>query len=130
MAACAAMGSRLYKDIDPSFANELLSAAEVAWEAAVKNPAIYAPFISTTGGGPYGDDYVEDEFYWAACELYITTGKSQYYDYIKKSRHFLEMPFELTGGEAKHGFVGAFDWGNTQGLGTISLLLKKMYCHQ
>lgn len=125
MAACAAMGSRLYKDIDPSFANELISAAEVAWEAAVKNPAIYAPFISTMGGGPYGDDYVEDEFYWAACELYITTGKSQYYDYIKKSSHFLEMPVELTGGEAKHGFVGAFDWGNTQGLGTISLLLNE-----
>ena len=76
MAAAAAMGSRLFKDIDSSFANELISAAEVAWEAAVANPSIYAPFISTMGGGPYGDDYVEDEFYWAACELYITTGKS------------------------------------------------------
>ena len=125
MAAAAAMGSRLFKDIDSSFANELISAAEVAWEAALANPSIYAPFTATMGGGPYGDDYVEDEFYWAAAELYITTGKSTYYDYIKKSKHFLEMPSELTGGEAKHGFIGAFDWGNTQGLGTISLLLNK-----
>lgn len=125
MAACAAMGSRLFKDIDSSFANELISAAEVAWEAAVANPKIYAPFVSTTGGGAYGDDYVEDEFYWAACELYITTGNSEYYDYMKSSKHFLEMPSELSGGEAKNGLVGAFDWGNVQGLGTLSLVLNK-----
>ena len=56
MAAAAAMGSRLFKDIDSSFANELISAAEVAWEAALANPSIYAPFTATMGGGPYGDD--------------------------------------------------------------------------
>lgn len=125
MAAAAAQGSRLFKDIDSSFANELVSAAEVAWEAAVANPAIYAPFQATMGGGAYGDDNVDDEFYWAAAELYITTGKSKYYDYMKSSKHFLEVPSELTGGEAKQGLVGAFDWGNVEGLGSLSLLINK-----
>ena len=31
-----------------------------------------------TGGGAYDDDNVTDEFYWAAAELYITTGEKAY----------------------------------------------------
>ncbi len=122
LAAIAAQGSRLWKDLDATFAATCLTAAETAWDAAVKNPAIYAPMEQSSGGGAYGDDYVKDDFYWAACELYVTTGKAKYLDYIKTSTHYLEEPSSLTGGEAL-GVTGCFDWGNTAGLGTISLAL-------
>ncbi|TYQ12928.1 UNVERIFIED_CONTAM: endoglucanase [Acetivibrio alkalicellulosi] len=125
LAAVAAQAARIWKDIDPAFANQCLVAAEKAWDAAVANPTMYAPFGDNVGGGPYGDDYVIDDFYWAASELLITTGDTKYLNHIKQSRYFLKMPDELTGGEAALGLVGAFDWGNTAGAGTLSLALHE-----
>ena len=122
LAAIAAQGSRLWKEYDSSFSTECLEAAEKAWDAAVKNPDIFAPLSGSTGGGAYGDTKVEDEFYWAACELYATTGESKYLDYIESSEYYLEMPTSLTGGEDQ-GVTGPFDRGNVQGLGTITLAL-------
>jgi endoglucanase len=122
LAAIAAQGSRLWKKYDTTFATKCLTAAETAWDAAVAHPAIYATMQQGPGGGAYGDNYVGDEFYWAACELYLTTGKDKYLDYMKSSKHYLEMPTTLTGGE-DIGLTGAFDWGNVSGLGTIDLAL-------
>jgi endoglucanase len=122
LAAIAAQGSRLYKTYDSTFANQCLKAAETAWDAAVAHPEVYAPMTGSTGGGAYGDTKVTDEFYWAACELYATTGESKYLDYIKSSEYYLKMPTTLNGGE-DHGLSGAFDWGNVEGLGTITLSL-------
>lgn len=122
LAAIAAQGSRLWKTYDAAFSTKCLTAAETAWDAAVLHPEIFAPLVGGTGGGAYGDNYVGDEFYWAACELYVTTGKDKYLSYIKSSKHYLEMPSQLTGGEDQ-GLTGCFDWGNTQGLGTITLAL-------
>lgn len=118
LAATAAQAARLFKQFDLTFADKCLVAAEKAWNAAVANPAIYAPASDGTGGGPYNDSYVKDDFYWAAAELYITTGKDIYLNHIKTSQHFLEMPTRLGGNES-----GAFDWATTTGLGTISLAL-------
>ena len=121
-AATAAQSYRLWNDYDKTFANKCLSAAEIAWKAALANPAIYAPFDEAVGGGPYGDDYVKDEFYWAACELLAATGKSEYLDYVKSSPHYLECPNYLEQGEEQK-TVGQFNWGNTAALGTITLSL-------
>jgi endoglucanase len=123
LAATAAQASRLWKEYDATFANKCLTAAETAWKAALAHPDIFASMDQGPGGGAYGDDYVEDDFYWAACELFVTTGKSEYLDYIQSSTHYLQMPVKLTGGEAKLGLCGSFDWGNTAGMGTISLAL-------
>ncbi|ADL52517.1 glycoside hydrolase family 9 protein [Clostridium cellulovorans] len=124
LAATAAQASRLWKGIDDAYSAKCLASAETAWKAAKANPAIYAPFENGPGGGAYGDDNVTDEFYWAAAELYETTGTSEYLDYMKNnsSDKFLKMPTTLTGGEDK-GLSGAFDWGNVAGLGTISLAI-------
>lgn len=122
LAAIAAQGSRLWEDYDSDFSKKCLTAAEKAWDAAVKHPDIFAPLTGAVGGGAYGDDKVDDEFYWAACELYATTGDSKYLDYIKSSKYYLDMPTSLTGGE-DNGVTGPFDWGNVQGLGTITLAL-------
>ena len=115
--------SRLWEGIDDDFAEECLKAAEKCYAAAKKHPDMYAPLDEAIGGGAYGDDDVTDEFYWAACELYITTGDEDYYDDAKASEHFLEVPTTLGGGESVD-TVGSFDWGHTAALGTFRIALN------
>jgi len=108
LAATAAVSARIWEAIDPNFSEQCLLAAEIAWSAAIANPTLYAGNTPGQGGGNYDDKDVSDEFYWAASELYITTGKLMYRDYLLASPHF--------------GLLEAFDWGHTAALGTISLL--------
>ncbi|MBP5578338.1 MAG: glycoside hydrolase family 9 protein [Ruminococcus sp.] len=123
LAACAAQASRLWKDIDSSFADECLEAAENAFKAAKKHPAMYAPLDESVGGGAYGDDDVEDEFCWAALELFITTGNEDYYDEATENKFFLDVSSTLGGGESVD-TIGSFDWGNTGALATLSAALN------
>ncbi len=108
LAATAAQCARIWPDLDADFADRCLVAAESAWQAARENPTIYAGNNPGSGGGNYEDQNVSDEFYWAAAELYITTGKAEYSEYLLASEHFAA--------------VDAFDWGHTAPLGTVSLL--------
>ena len=108
LAATAAQCARIWKTYDKDFSARCLTAAETAWEAARANPNMLAVSFSA-GGGDYGDNDVTDDFYWAAAELYITTGKDVYKDYLLSSRHF---------GDAK-----GISWGTTNALGTISLAI-------
>ena len=121
LAACAAQSARLWRGIDDAFADECLAAAEKAYDAALKYPDLYAPIADTPGGGAYGDDNVSDEFYWAACELYVTTGEAGYLDDASESSFYLKVVTDLSGGESVDTF-GAFDWGHTASLGTLSLI--------
>lgn len=123
LVAAAAQAARLWEGIDDDFAKQCLDAAEKCYEAAKKHPAMYAPMDESVGGGAYGDDDVTDEFYWAACELYITTGDKSYYSDMQGSEFFLELPTSLDGGESV-GTVGSFDWGHTASMGTMSIALN------
>ena len=82
-AAVMAQASRIFKGYDkqlPGLADSCLKAATQAWQWAEANPKViydqdamnksYKPEVST---GAYGDQHFEDEFIWAAAELYITT---------------------------------------------------------
>ncbi|MCR5707011.1 MAG: glycoside hydrolase family 9 protein [Ruminococcus sp.] len=122
-AACAAQSARLWKGIDDSFSQKCLDAAEKCYEAAKKHPSMYAPLDESVGGGAYGDDDVTDEFYWAATELFITTGNEDYYDDIQESKFFLDVPTSLGGGESVD-TIGSMDWGNTAACGTLSAALN------
>ena len=110
VAATAAQSYRLWKGHDLAFANTCLTAAEIAWEAAIANPSLFASSSDGTGGGAYPDSYVGDEFYWAAAELYAATGKQVYSSYLRSSSHFLNMN-------------GVPNWQVTDGLGTLTLAL-------
>ena len=121
--ACAAQASRLWKGIDDDFSKKCLDAAEKSYKAAKAHPDIFAPLDESIGGGAYGDTDVEDEFYWAAMELFITTGNEDYYDDTTESQFFLDVPTTLGGGESVD-TVGTFDWGNTAALGTFSAALN------
>ncbi len=123
LSACAAQAARLWADIDPAFAEECLDVAQRTYAAALKHPNMYAPLDESVGGGAYGDDDATDEFYWAAAELYITTGGDEYLKVMKDSKYYASVPLSLNGGESVD-TCGCFDWGHVAALGTISLCLN------
>jgi endoglucanase len=113
VAATAAQGARIWKTLDPAFSARCLAAAEKAWQAAKKQPAKYALPEDTTGGGPYDDADVSDEFYWAAAELFITTGKDAYKQEVLASKYFT-TPSALSSSDA-------LTWQRVDLAGSISL---------
>ncbi|QNP74488.1 glycoside hydrolase family 9 protein [Streptomyces roseirectus] len=113
LAATAAQAARLYKPYDKAYAAKALTAARKAWTAAQAHPAVYADPNDGVGGGAYSDDNVTDEFYWAAAELYLSTGEKQFADFVLASPHHTADIF---------GPVG-FDWGRTAAAGRLDLAL-------
>ena len=118
MTAVAAQGARLWKKYDKDFYRQCIKQAEIAWNTVYKKPIIYAGNIPGAGGGNYSDQILEDEYYWAACELYITTGKNKYKKYIKSHKYFMNVCQDEG---------SSMSWNNTATLGTISLILNKTF---
>jgi endoglucanase len=113
VAATAAQAARLYKKFDPAFAKRALAAARVAYDAAKANPNLLAPESDNIGGGAYNDTKVSDEFYWAAAELYLTTGEKKYAtDVLASPEHTADV----------FGQVG-LDWAATAAAAKIDLAL-------
>lgn len=113
LAAVAAQAARIYCTYDKAFAARALAAARTAYAAAKANPALLAPASDGTGGGAYNDDNVADEFYWAAAELYLTTGEKQF------ATDVLSSPLHT----ADIFGAGAFDWASTAAAGRLDLAL-------
>ncbi|MFI1505366.1 glycoside hydrolase family 9 protein [Streptomyces sp. NPDC020597] len=113
LAAAAAQAARLYKPYDKAFAAKALKAARTAWSAAVAHPKVYADPADGTGGGAYNDDDATDEFYWAAAELYLSTGEKQYADFVTASPVHTADVFLPYG----------FDWSRTAAAGRLDLAL-------
>jgi endoglucanase len=112
LAAVAAQGARVFRAYDRAFADRLLAAARTAWTAAAANPPLYAPVEDgASGGGPYDDDDVSDETYWAAAELYVTTGERAFRDAVLASPLHRADVFDVDG----------FDWGHVAALGRLDL---------
>ncbi len=79
-AAVMAQASRVYAEIDPVFSSEALVAAESAWDWAVENSDVPYRNSEDVVTGEYGDNEFSDDFYWAAAELFISTGKENYFE--------------------------------------------------
>lgn len=110
LAAVAAQAGRLIADSDR--AAVLVSAAQRAYQAALDEPTLFAPDDQgVNGGGPYNDDHVDDEFYWAATELFLTTGESRYLDALTLSPCHHQDVFDIDG----------FDWDSVAALARIEL---------
>ncbi|UTF60263.1 glycoside hydrolase family 9 protein [Gilvimarinus sp. DA14] len=81
-AAVMATASRVvadYEEVYSGLSDEMLAAAESAWQWAQANPNVAYNQPSDISTGAYGDGSFGDEFAWAAAELYITTGNDDYY---------------------------------------------------
>jgi endoglucanase len=117
LAAVCAQASRIfskYKKQFPGLADSCLQAAYKAWQWAEKNPNVlyrqnemnnqFQPAVTT---GAYGDNKVDDEFFWAACELYTTTSNENYWQVIDSTnQHKMLLP----------------TWSNVYSLGMYTLL--------
>jgi endoglucanase len=121
LAAVAAQATRIWRELDPEFAERCRLAAIRAWNAAQKFPAAYAPQYDTFGGGPYDDSDVSDEFYWAAAELFITLRSRELLELLEKSPHHAVFPIQTGHEHVRH--YTAMTWQATAALGAISLAL-------
>jgi endoglucanase len=119
LAAVAAQAGRIWKTLDAKFSARCIAAAEKAWAAAAANPGVLAK-TGGDGGGTYEDKHVEDEFYWAAAELFITTKRPEYQQYLASSPNYLKVITHLRGGEGD-GIPSSMTWQEVAALGTISL---------
>ncbi len=115
LAAVAAQAARLWRKLDPAFSARCLTAAEIAFAAGKANPTVYAEH-DTPGGGAYGDGELDDERYWAAAELFITTGKPGYKDELDRSRFHTPKAGAAV-------IAGNMGWDHVAPLGKISLLV-------
>lgn len=109
-AAVMAKAAVLYNEYDKDFAAECLAAARNAWtyleehqgDAGFTNPES----IET---GEYPDNYDEDEYLWAAVELYIATNEDTYKDYINTAMEDISS-IKSGLGWADVGFYGLYDY--------------------
>ncbi|TWB39571.1 glycoside hydrolase family 9 protein [Nitrospirillum pindoramense] len=111
LAAVAAQAARVWKDVDAAFAQRCLDAARRAFAAAQRHPDILAQ-VAFDGSGGYGDTHLADEVYWAAAELYATTGEPAYLAVLRASPYF-------TGAEG----TGDLSWGSVATAGALTLAL-------
>ncbi len=119
LAAAAAQAARVWREIDLPFAARCLNAAEIAWQSACDHPDLLAGNTPGAGGGNYEDRFVDDEFYWAAAELFITTGRDAYRAALESSPYFLRFPAR----RETDTHAAPLAWGDTAALGTISLAM-------
>lgn len=122
-AATMALAARIYQRFPEyqSFCRQAIESAERAYAWAVKHPTVYydqdgnnkkfSPAIQTGG---YGDNHTEDEFFWAATELYFTTSETSY---LEQAKQFVPDNFSIpTWGNVAG--LGIFQWVNQELLGT------------
>ncbi len=108
-AAVTAQAARVWRGIDPAFADRCLVAARRAFAAATDHPDLFAD-DRFTGSGGYGDRDVRDERFWAATELAITAGDQAALDAMAHSPY------------AKAKAVPAPGWNMVAGAATVSAL--------
>ncbi|GHT30237.1 endoglucanase [Bacteroidia bacterium] len=116
-AASLAQASRIYSDYEtdyPGASEKMLAASRRAFDWALKNPtALYSqeqmnekfdPDVTT---GAYGDRTADDEFFWAAVELYISTQDEKY---LKVAEQYAPDKYVLP------------TWSRVSGLGEWTLI--------
>ena len=72
--AAASRILRDYEELLPGLADSCLAAAKLAWNWALQHPDVYYKQPEDIVTGAYGDWNLNDEWYWAASELFIASG--------------------------------------------------------
>ena len=143
-AACAAQGARLWEAYDKEYAAELLKNAKEAYQAYRLNYYEAAPDEESNTASlyepspvkltdPSGTTYIQDDEYWAACELYITAKEMDDPDAENYLKDLSEYPdaFKV---KNRNGFVTdvpgepsltLFRRDDTASAGSLSMLLNK-----
>jgi endoglucanase len=87
-AAILARAARVYARFDQGYADRCLAAARRAWSWLIAHPEIvpaggYHDPVGIHGTGTYDDSDDRDERFWAACELYVTTGEREFNRWVR-----------------------------------------------
>jgi len=120
-AATMAQAARVYSAFPKfeEFVKKATPAAAKAFQWAMKNKIVtyrqgemnekFEPKVNT---GAYDDETLDDEFFWAASELYFTTGKKNYLNTVSRynSRDY-QLPV----------------WGNVRGLAMQEWMVQSAY---
>jgi endoglucanase len=106
--AVLAEAARVYRPLDPTYADLLLSAAQKSWTWLVANPKPLLP-AETEGTGSYVYGRDGSQRYWAAAELFKTTGDTAYEAYV---RTYLDQHSPV---------ISTLGWGNPETYGALSL---------
>ncbi|PZD97647.1 glycoside hydrolase [Paenibacillus sambharensis] len=112
-AGVMAMAARVYQPFDTAFAEVCLKAARRAWSWLEQHPDL--PGFRNPAGittGEYSDEETDDERYWAAAELFRTTGENQFHQVFA----------DLSGKAFPKYSLG---WADMGGYGTIAYLLAE-----
>jgi len=104
MAKANRVFSKYEKDF-PNIANSCLVASKNAWNWAQNNPDVLYIQPKDISTGEYGDNNVEDEKYWAAIELYLST---------KNADSLNNLPANLK--------MATPTWSQVESLGAFSLV--------
>ncbi|NEQ49579.1 MAG: glycosyl hydrolase family 5 [Leptolyngbya sp. SIO3F4] len=121
-AGTMAMASRLFQEFDPGSANRYQGAADLAWQYLESQPTMEVDWYEgdDSGSGKYLASEVDreeslktdvDDRFWAAVELYISTGNKQYQQYVES--HLAKIPYTL------------FEWKDMSPLGIIDYRLQQ-----
>ncbi|WP_425605670.1 glycoside hydrolase family 9 protein [Pseudoxanthomonas daejeonensis] len=107
-AAVMATASRVYASYEAQFPGEparMRAAAEAAWRWAQAHPDSFYRQPQDVRTGAYGDEKLDDEFAWAAAELYLLTGDAHYLEAFARHARDADVP----------------NWADVGALGWISL---------
>ena len=108
-AATMAYASRVLNPLDDqmhALSIKCMEAAIKAWAWAKKNPDVLYTQPKDIHTGAYDDDELKDEWFWAACELYLSSGELVYLKALNANYNKPELP----------------TWKKVGALGIISLL--------
>jgi endoglucanase len=112
-AAMFAQASRVWRKMDNKLSDRYMLEAERAWAWSVRNPSVIfrnPPDIST---GEYGHSDFKGDFFWAAAQLFVTSGKEIYREYLESNN----VAFDFVSGE---------NWRNyLKNLGYYALILPE-----
>jgi endoglucanase len=81
-AAVMAAASRIYAPFEAQYPGQsarMLAAARAAWAWAQQHPDVVYKQPDDIHTGGYDDAELDDEFAWAAAELYVATGEGAFY---------------------------------------------------
>lgn len=98
MVAVAAQAARIWRHTDPAFAAAALAAARRGWAATERVPDLYAS-SDFAGSGGYGDKTLADERFWAASQLFATTGEAPFARAIATSPYLHDVGLDLSWGD-------------------------------
>ncbi|MEN9834444.1 MAG: hypothetical protein RL011_637 [Pseudomonadota bacterium] len=107
--AVMAQAARVYASTDSEYAKDCLSRAMKAMAWAIKNPNQKVPLVKD-GSGNYDGGSYEDEYFWALTELYLSTGKKLYLDYLTGKKKVAGYP-NIQKFLVKPDIHGPADWG-------------------